>query len=481
MQLVSVPICLRAWGPERYGAWLALFASFMLLRTIDSGYGNYVATQVNVLYHVNRNDMRRSLAAALPLCLALNVVQLLVCGVLVVTGRSAWLLGASAADVARFELNTALLALILAWMLSGSYMSVVHRLLIPIGMMYQAQWWGIAFNIATTGAVVVAALLGASILQAALILAAMQGAVYLASGVYIRAKAPEYFPWWRSPDLKLGGQDFARSTLLTAAGVGQQSITNGIVVFVSSMFGAANVPTFTTIRTLANLWLMLGNVFGAPMLPEVVRFHGTRDHDKLIKAFRAHWFFGGVLVNGSMIALLPLLELIYRRWTHGDLRFERGLLSCAMASVSLTNFALVLNVYLAGINDLRAQLLTMIARAVLTFGVSFALIPWFSLTGIGIAMMVAELTCSVVLAVYFTNRKLADLGARLSSREVLAALLMPLPMHILALQTIVIHRIDNASCAVAMLVLLVLTWRGWRSLDSEIKVRALSVLRRRFR
>jgi hypothetical protein len=45
----------------------------------------------------------------------------------------------------------------------------------------------------------------------------------------------------------------------------------------------------------------------------------------------------------------------------------------------------------------------------------------------------------------------------------------------------VIHRIDNASCALAMLVLLVLSWRGWRSLDSEIKVRALSVLHQRFR
>ena len=53
-QLLSVPICLHFWGSENYGAWLAIFAASMMLRTVDGGFITYVGNRLNLLYHQNK-------------------------------------------------------------------------------------------------------------------------------------------------------------------------------------------------------------------------------------------------------------------------------------------------------------------------------------------------------------------------------------------------------------------------------------------
>src|SRR5262245_64744310 len=64
LQLVSVPLCLRFWGNETYGLWLALFALFNLLRTLDTGFTAYVGNEINLDYHRDEAALRRTLASA---------------------------------------------------------------------------------------------------------------------------------------------------------------------------------------------------------------------------------------------------------------------------------------------------------------------------------------------------------------------------------------------------------------------------------
>jgi len=45
-QLISVPICLKYWGKETYGSWLALYAAFMLVRSLDTGFVSYVCNKL---------------------------------------------------------------------------------------------------------------------------------------------------------------------------------------------------------------------------------------------------------------------------------------------------------------------------------------------------------------------------------------------------------------------------------------------------
>jgi len=306
----------------------------------------------------------------------------------------------------------------------------------------------------------------------------IQTACNVAFAVHLRRAAPEFAPWWRRPDFKTGADDFLRSLLLTANGVGQQATTSGMVLFVSGVFGVASVPVFTTVRTLANLWNAVSNLFASPLWPEIVRFHATREHEKLFKAFHAHWFFSGLTVNASMIAILPFVDHFYATWTRGALPFERSLFLCTLASVSLANFGFALNVYMLGINNLTAQLVTTAARAGIVFGVAGVLFRWMGLRAIGISLLVAEVACSVFLSVYFTNRELARFDARLPRGSVGMALLGTLPVQFLAIQSTLVGQIHTTSWFLAAAALCFVAWLSWRRLDADVKSRALLLLRR---
>ena len=65
LQLLSVPVCLRYWGNETYGLWLALFSLFNVLRTLDGGYSAYVGNELNLLYHRDPDALRKTLASGI--------------------------------------------------------------------------------------------------------------------------------------------------------------------------------------------------------------------------------------------------------------------------------------------------------------------------------------------------------------------------------------------------------------------------------
>jgi O-antigen/teichoic acid export membrane protein len=394
------------------------------------------------------------------------------------TGTLNSILGVDADNIERHGLGPALGVLLAISTVSGPFLSIVHRLYIPVGMMYEAAWWSIGLQVTQAFAQICAALLGATIFEAALLFSFLQAAAFIGTALYLRHRVPELVPWWRDRDLKTGIYDFFRSLLLSVNGAGQQATTSGVVLLVSSMFGASFVPMFATVKTLSNVWTGLGTVFASPLLPEVVRFHGTKEHHKLFMAFRAHWFFSGLVVNGSMIVLLPFIPTFYAIWTHRELSFENALFLCSLASVSLINFGAVLNVYLSGINSLAAQLVTTSVRAVVIFALGAALIPRQGMAGLGVSLLVAEIVCSVGLAIYFSNRELARFEVRLPWTSIGLALLQTLPVQLLAMESLIAGRVRPMSCVVAAAGLTLVAWVSWKGLDPDVKTRILHVLRR---
>src|SRR5262249_2100348 len=157
--LLSVPVCLRFWGAETYGLWLAIFALFNVLRTLDIGYCSYVGNEINILYHRDQVALRGTLASALAGAIAIAAAQLLAGIAIVHSGFLAGLLGVAPEVVRDQRAGLALVVLIVGWVLTGPYLGVVHRLQVPAGLLHQATWWLMGYQIVQAGALVSAAAL----------------------------------------------------------------------------------------------------------------------------------------------------------------------------------------------------------------------------------------------------------------------------------------------------------------------------------
>lgn len=474
-QVVSVPVCLHFWGAQGYGAWLAIFAAATLLRAVDGGYITYAGNRLNILYHNDQDALRRVLAAGVLATATLGVVQLAALGLVVLLGGLGWLLGDAQLAVSS-NAQSGLVILVISWILTGSYIGLIHRLMIPIGMLYQAAWWAMGMQVALFAAIMLAAILRLGLLGTSLLVAGAQASLYLASADYVRRKRPDLFPWWRAPNWNQAFIDIRGSLVFTISGALQQATTNGLVLVVSGGLGAAAVPAFTTVRTLANLWTNVTNVLTSPLLPDIVRFHAQHKSDKLLTLAKAHAWMVRLLVNAGVVISLPLLAWIYRAWTHGQLQLDTGLLAGLLGWVLLLNAGSFMSTYLTGINHAQAVLWLAMVRAVVGLGVAWALLPKLGLVAAGVGLMGSEAICYLLMAVHFYPSAVPQTNAPTrhsipmdwSMASVAVTLLMVMLVGLKG-------RVPLTPWIATLFLVLFFAWSGWQRLDARVRSRMLAL------
>lgn len=414
-QLVSVPVCLKYWGQKSYGSWLALLSTVAMLRSLDGGFVAYIGNKLTYLYHKDTDALRRHLSSAVTGIAVISALQLLVAAATLVFDPLAAAFGVAAERSGGRGAQFGLLALTVSWGLTGSYLGIVHRLLIPAGMMYQAAWWGMAFQVAQFGAIMLAALLRLNMLSTSLLFAAAQVVIYIASACYIRHCLPEFYPWLRGVDRATGLRDLGHSALLTGSNIIQQGTANGIVLMIAAFTGPAAVPVFTTVRTLTNLWTSVTTVLTAPLLPEVVRLHAKAEVAKLAAINEAFWVLVGSAVNCGALLLYPLIPFLYAQWTRHAVALDKPLLCLMLASVVVTNSGALIALHLNGINSLRIVLAASLARAVCALGFGALGYPLLGISSLGLGILAGELAATLMSSRFFVKHELAGNGLQLST------------------------------------------------------------------
>jgi O-antigen/teichoic acid export membrane protein len=411
-QLISVPVCLKYWGKEFYGSWLALLSAFMTIRSIDGGFVLYVGNKLNYLYHKDAEALRTHLSSAVTGIVVIGILELLLTGGTLLFHPLAVALGVPAGG--NLTAQCGLLLLVVSWALTGSYLGIVHRLLIPAGMMYQAAWWAMAFQIAQFAAVMAAAILHLDMLETSLLFSLAQIGIYVASALYVRRMLPRFYPWLRGVNTRLGLNDLRQSLLLTGSNIVQQCATNGTVLVVAALAGPASVPVFTTIRTVSNLWTSVTTVLTTPLLPEVVRIHAKGEIHKLLAINEVFWVLVGSAVNLGALLLYPLIPFLYGQWTAHAVPLNQPLLCLMLASVIVANTGALMALHLNGINSLRIVLGASLVRAILGLGCGALGFRIMGVTSFGLGILAGELVATLVTARYFIKHELTDKGLRLS-------------------------------------------------------------------
>ena len=469
LQLVSVPVCLHYWGKETYGAWLAVSTASTIFRTVDGGFVSFVGNRLNLLYHSDVPELRRVLASAVVGTLILGAAQLGLVLLAITVVDSGWLFGHSGGAAAARG-PAALVVLVAAWVMSGSYLGIVHRLLIPAGLMYQATWWSMGYQAAAFAGLVAAAMAGLDLLGASILMAAIQASVYVASGIYVKVRLPGLFPWCQNPDWRAGLADLRGSFVFMLSGIFQQGATSGAALLVSATLGASALPSFTTVRTMANLWNNVTTTLTTPLLPDVTRYHATGQVAKLLALTRAHAWFLGTVVNVGVVAGYPVMAIAYRYWTRGLLSLDEGLLAVLLAAVLLSSAGALMVTYLTGINDPGAVVGLAFVRASVTLGVG-GLASGLGPVGIGLGILLGEFVCLALTAlVYFPSAVRAlEQNARRPPIRWTAAQLGCAMLFLWA-----VAASDGFPVAPFVLCLLAMSmcaWFGWRQLDDEVRAR----------
>jgi O-antigen/teichoic acid export membrane protein len=473
--IITVPILLNYWGNDVYGIWVALFAGFSLLQSLDFGHQSFIGNLLNIEYYVNKEKFSLYLGSSLLMAMLLGIIQLSVTIFLIATGYLTNFLGISIFETDYSIISISMISLMIMWVIAGSVGGILVKILIPAGYMMQSLIWGIIFKLAQFLTLVFVAISGGMILEASIAYSVVQMFLSLLVFRYIKNKLPEFYPWWKFRDLKVGIQNLKKSTVLTLNNTLQQLSNSGLILFITNFFSTAMVPAFTTIRTLTNTATVFTNLFITSIQPDLIKYHAKQETEKIKSTLNANWFFSGFVVNIALILLIPFAEIIFRLWTKDLVNFDFKLFISLAASISIINFGAGLYNYLFGINHLYSISIITFSRTITLFVFSFILAEKYGLPGIGLSVLISEIMASMFLPFILVNKILKQLNSKLSFKNFLVASLAPIIILSIAVYSImtelslIIYLIDLS------LIVLVYIF-NWTILEDEIKTRFRDLL-----
>ena len=466
---ITVPILLSKWGNETYGVWLALFAGYTMLQSLDNGHINYVGNKLNVLYHKDILASQKVLGSSLLISFILGSVQLLIAFVLIFTNKLKVVFGINVLAAQSATLNTGLIILLLVWIIFGSFGGILHRLMIPVGLMYQSQWWGILYSFTQLLSIIITVISGGSILDVCIVYALVQAFVYTLTFIYIKNKIPLFFPWWKLKDWKTAFSNFGKSLVLTINNIIQQLGNSGLILFIANLFSVATIPVFTTLRTITNSAGSITNVFITSLVPDLVRYHANGEGRKVLATQNANWFITGSIINLGILIIMPFIEALYVLWTKGHLGFNFQLFLFLVASISFLSFGTGLNTYIKSINDLFSQTVIIFTRVILIFLFSYLFITSLGIASVGLGILISELVSSVILPVYFVNKIINTFSVKFNIQLILLLLLPSVLLTGISLIYLAGFEKIIILSSVALLSDLIIYLLIWFRLDIELK------------
>jgi O-antigen/teichoic acid export membrane protein len=473
--IIQVPILLHYWEPRIYGLWGTLLATISLVTSLDSGHQNFLGNRFCEQWVQSKDKLRQELASGVRAAVVLAAIEILVGVGVAVGGGLAWM-GAVAVQTSQATVLKALAVYLIYWAVFGAVGGILVRLYTPAGFYDRAQWLGLISRLLAFLGLIAAASLGGSVLEAM----AAQVIVGTVFNIYLfwdlRCHFPAFVPWWRGGNWATAWQNFQLSLVLTANGVVEQLASNGLILLVGSVLSAVSVALFMTVRTVANIGIQGANIMLNPLAPDLVRYHVKREGDKLASVFAASWFAGTSLITAGLTVGVFVLEPVYALWTRGALPLDRLLFAYLGAAVAVRQWAAPFQTYLASMNRLRPQTLMALIRAVLGLGLAAVLLPRIGLPAAGLGAFAAEAGAGVVAALA-VHAQMRALGARFPLKSAFYALGQ------IGITTVVwllfAYGVVGRSCWVpaSLLLIALLAWWQWRTLQQQVKSRLLSLFR----
>ena len=468
--ILIVPLFLQVWGSEKYGLWGSLLAMVALLHSITIGFQTYAGNEFGKYYHSDMSRAGQVLGSAIRMILLLGVLELVVFAALVGSGGAARMLGLDLGDPRLAGLYGGVFCYGLSWLLIQGFGGLFIRVIMPIGEFSRSVILGILLQAMQICVLIVAAFNGWSIFATCLTMSIVLTVFSTSVILDVKRRLPHVFSWWKLGSLSEGVNLAIRSVTISAATVMEQFSLNGVSLLVTALLSPQLLPIWLTSRTVVNLGFQVSNQLLNPLCPEMVRFHATRDGEKLAQVIKASWIFVTVVVIIPMTIASPLLTTAYSIWTAGELTLDRGVFVLLTAGLCLNLTARPYFFYLYGLNAEVAQIVMSMTRTVLLLIVSITLAPALGLTAFAMGVFMAELGGGL-LCRYYARKKLSDFGGNPPMRDecLVGGIALSATVAMALYLFLPEYKWFGAAIAVSMTVLL--TILQWQNLSPSVRQR----------
>ncbi len=401
--MLLIPLLIRFWDNKTYGAWIAIYAMYNLIQTVEFGHNTFAGNSFNSLVNTDVEKAKEVIGSAFRVNIVAGLLQMSIILIAYLIGAFTFFIQT---DLSDGEIAMVLFILFLYRFLIGSYRGLLIKMLNPFGYIYKSYQFSLIERSIEFAVLVTAAVTGISLLETAILWFAVKGVFSITVLRYIKQILPEYFPWWQKGSFRLGISNFKKSFAYISSSFLDRSASEGLVLLISVLLGSTFLPLFVATRTLVNFGGKVTDVFLGPLTPELINLYASKQKDRLIYIISSYWFCTGLILTLGFVSTVWIVEPIFDFWTSNRLDFK-PLLYLGLATILIIqNYGSILYAFLMGINRTKAVFQVALTRALmLLIGVYF--FYRMGIKGILLAMFLAEFVRSIIWLPYYYTKELS--------------------------------------------------------------------------
>ena len=414
-QLVTVPVLSHAWGLPLYGQWILLSTVPTFLAAGDFGFGNVAANRI--IGQIAQNRQEAALAtfqSGLAIVLLLSGLLLaLVCGAILALPGSI-LRVAGGLPVGDVRLALILLAI-------GGIVSIQRGLFQgasrAVGQFARSTAIETSFALAETIAIVAIAVLGGTPVVAAAAFLTARICSTLALALFARRQAPWLRIGLRRAELSQIREMTRPSLAVMLYPLANAGLLQGTALAVGMAGGAALVPVYTALRTLARTGLQVLQAISLPVAPEyaAAQARGDTAHAAGLGGMLATLSIAGSLAFAALLALFG--QAVLQAWTKGAIAAPPAAILIFAASVAFGGVWPQLANLLFALNRHESFTVRFAAAVLPILPLTYVLVRQMGVTGGAIAYFLAD--AAATIAVYCSLRR-QGMWPRIGAGPVLA-------------------------------------------------------------
>jgi O-antigen/teichoic acid export membrane protein len=387
-QLALVPILLLYWGNQVYGEWLALTAMVAYLSTLDLGMQTYVVNRLNQCHSTGQMDeYTRVLHTGLLVNLVLPFVGFCLALPLIFAAPLSRWLQLRATDPGMAAWVAAFLSLQIVYSIGYGLIVGIYRTINEYARGQMIVNIRYLLNLVLTIACVAA---GGLLLSVAVVQLLLLFAISIAVCIDIHRRRPEIHIGISHADRRLAWQLIVPSSMFLGIQLVAGLWIQGSTLLVSSMFGAAVLVVFSSLRTLSNLIRQASATVQLALWPE---FTALDAQAKEVPLRNLHLLGAKIVMTiavCSTVFLLTAGDRLVAFWTRGRVPYDSSLMAAFLFLACSQAHWFSSSILISACNRQKILLTCTAAAGLSGFLAGYVLAHWFGVTGFVYGLAVAD-------------------------------------------------------------------------------------------
>lgn len=408
-QIIAIPVYLHHWSVETFGAWILIQSIVSFLTIFDVAHHSYLGNEFLKIGKKRPTDIGAIFSTGVVVAVIVSIATFFItCGLVLSGSISRWT-GMDAANVHAFEIS--LLLTCGTWVLTVTFTGLLGRALNPFGYFPLSAWSGVLFALATTLASVISVYLGANLVGATLVTCIVTFICHSTLSVMLLRIARNEKLLCQDINLAKGFSRFFASFGLGAQSGLEILRQQGVRFILLPLSGMAQMITFSTMRTGANLALQGVGTITGPLMPELMAFLVNRDQARTESAFSVIWLMLCAVLVPAVLVIQYLAPALFPIWTQGKIAFDPVLFALLSLGVLVAALAQPAIAVVTGNNLIRQQFVISGIATFITVSGIYLMVPLMGIKGAAVALLSGEI-CTLLCYLSVAKKWLASVLMR---------------------------------------------------------------------